>query len=327
MTLFRVLAAALLALLVLGQGACSGGDGGNGGGRLRRLTLEEYFDELEGSSTNLDERTASVADTLATSDDLDELKEAASQYPDILGDFVEDLDAIEAPVEVAAAHQDAIDVGQAFLDLLAGVVDDAQQAETVDELRGVLDSDDVASASTAFTVTCVALQEIADDNAIDVDLGCEDKEKSQSLTLDEYLGRLDELDAAFQAQQDGRGAAYDAAVVGVDETTELQLFRALISGNLLQADEFLMTVEQLSPPPEAQDANLLFVQAFRRFRDVVEGLGNAADEALSLNALEGAFDAGQLSTAAAAVYQACHALESLAVSHSITLDMDCGEPE
>jgi len=170
MTPFRVFAFAVLTVLVLGQGACSGGDGKGGGGGP--LTLEEYFDELEGSSMDLDERTASVADTLATSDDLDELKEAASQYPDILGDFVEDLEALEAPREAAAAHQDAIDAGQAFLDLLEGVVDDAQQAETVDEFGGVLGSDDVAAASTAFTRTCVALQQIADGNAIDVDLGC-----------------------------------------------------------------------------------------------------------------------------------------------------------
>lgn len=312
---------ALLALL-MGAVACTDGDVSGPSGPL---TLAEYFDELEGASGDLDERTASLLETLETSSDVGELKEAASEYPDVLSDFIEDLDALEAPSEAAAAHQDAIDAGQAFLDLLTGVVDEAEEAETEAELLEVFGSDELAVASTAFSDTCVALQTIADDNEIDADLGCEDEERS--LTLGQYLGRLDELDAAFQARQDARGAGYDAAVVGADETTELQLFRDLISGNLLQADEFLMSVEQLIPPPEAQDAHLLFLRAFRRFRDVVEGLGDAADEAVSLTALEGAFDAGQLSSAAAAVYEACQVLESLAVSHSITLNMDCGEPE
>ena len=159
--------AALLGLLLVAA-ACDDGGGGSAGA----LTLEEYFDELEGSSAELDERTASVVETLETSDDLEELREAASQYPDILGDFVEDLEAQEAPGEAADAHQDAIDAGVAFLDLLTGVVDEAEQAETVDDFVAALGSDAVETASDEFTRTCLALQSMADDNRIDVDLGC-----------------------------------------------------------------------------------------------------------------------------------------------------------
>jgi hypothetical protein len=159
-----------LALLALGASAVSCNDGGGGGGG--GLKLEEYFDELEGASTDLDERTASLVETLETSGDLEELKEAASQYPDILGDFIEDLEAQEGPSEAADAHQDAIDAGRTFLDVLSGVVDEAEQAETVDEFVSALASDEVETASDAFTRTCLALQAMADDNEIDVDLGC-----------------------------------------------------------------------------------------------------------------------------------------------------------
>jgi len=161
-----------LALIVLLAGAVACTDGG-GGVRSGPLTLAEYFDELEGSSTDLDERAASLVETLEASDDVEELKEAAGQYPDVLGDFLEDLEALEPPGEAAAAHEDALDAGREFLDLLAGAVDDAEQAETEAELLEVFGNDELVSATTAFSETCVALQTIADDNGIDVDLGCE----------------------------------------------------------------------------------------------------------------------------------------------------------
>ena len=162
----------VLALLALSTGALACADG-DGGGPSGPLTLAEYFDELEGVARDLDERTASLVETLETSDDVGELREAASQYPDILSDFIEDLEALEPPGEAAAAHQDTIDAGEAFLDLLTGAVDDAEQVETEAEFLEVFGSDELLSASTSFSETCVALQTIADGNAIDVDLGCE----------------------------------------------------------------------------------------------------------------------------------------------------------
>jgi uncharacterized phage infection (PIP) family protein YhgE len=159
---------AVFALVALGASAGACGDGGGGS----PTALEEYFNEVEDSAGTLDERTAAVAATLETSDDLDDLKNAAGQYPDILSDFLEDLQALPPANEAAALQQDAIDSGQAFLDLLSDAVDEAEQVETEAEFVAALASDEVENASDEFTRTCLALQALAGDNDIDVDLGC-----------------------------------------------------------------------------------------------------------------------------------------------------------
>ena len=163
------LAVAAVALLVLLAGACD-----DGGGQSGPLTLEDYFQELEGPATVLDGDSNALDGELAAAGTVEEARAVFTQYPGVLQAFLDDLDEIDPPAEAADAHNETLETGAAFLTEFQNAIDSASDATTFEELLAATESEAFVTASDAFTATCLALTEIAADNGITVDLGCEE---------------------------------------------------------------------------------------------------------------------------------------------------------
>jgi|CXWL01.1.fsa_nt_gi hypothetical protein len=163
--IFRTAAAfGLLLGATLMMSACGGGGD--------TLSLDEYFEEVEALDADTSDRADEVGADVADTEDLDKIKDAFDKLPDVFGDFVAGLEDINPPDEVEDAHKDAIDASNDFLDEYDKLLEDLQDAETLDEITSLVDSRAINKANDRLTAACKDLQEIADDNDIRVSLNC-----------------------------------------------------------------------------------------------------------------------------------------------------------
>jgi hypothetical protein len=165
----RLLGFALIALAItLLASACGGGG---------TQSLEDYFRDFEEIEQTAEEASAQLADPfdLPPEATLEERHQAVGAFTtafrDVFGQYREDFEALDPPDEAAAAH-DAYGASlatffAAFEDLLA----DLARATTVEEYNSP-DTQALEAALTKTTADCLALQEIASSNSIDVDLRC-----------------------------------------------------------------------------------------------------------------------------------------------------------
>ena len=92
----------------------------------------------------------------------------------VFQDFIDDLDDLDPPAEVADAHGDLV---AGFADLIGGLedlVDQLAEVESTAEFTELLLGPDsgFASAIGQLAVACLQLQSIANDNDIDANLEC-----------------------------------------------------------------------------------------------------------------------------------------------------------
>lgn len=164
--LFRaIVGVGVLAVMSVGVSACSSGGG--------KLSLEEYFEKLEEIDNKSTEETDALGERLGNTEDVEEIKDAFAEFPAIIDEFLDDLEGLEPPDEAADAHDEAVEAGRAFQDEFDKLLDDLQDAESLDDLFGITENDAFNEADQAFTDACNELQSIADDNGIDVSLDCE----------------------------------------------------------------------------------------------------------------------------------------------------------
>ena len=173
---FPPLVLAVLALLAL-LAACGGG------GDSDPLTLDEYFTRLEALDAEFDRRNDVVAqqfDELFTDDawngeeQIELFQDTFAETTQIIGEFVRDLDEVDPPEEAAAAHAEAVATGKSFLAEMEAATDAI--AEAADE-SAAFDAADAVFTSDAFDrfdATCSALQDIADEHGVAIDLDCEE---------------------------------------------------------------------------------------------------------------------------------------------------------
>lgn len=161
-------------LLALGliAAACGGGGGGE-------LTLEEYFQRLDSSFEDADQRSGALQDEFpAAFQEIEATQDALNGFGEILRDILSELDGLNPPTEVEAAHEELLAAGAAFAGLFQEFTDRVAELDTLsefEELAGEFLAEDAefAAADERFTDACLALQDIADQNNIAVDLACE----------------------------------------------------------------------------------------------------------------------------------------------------------
>lgn len=165
------IAAPLVALGTL-PAAC----GGNGG-----LALQEYFQQIdviiEGAEEQGQEANRDFFEALFDPATTEEGQIAATQdffnsTVPIFGSFVDALDDIDPPGAVEDAHAELVDAGRDLQRLSEDIADQIAAVKSVSELEAVLDAADDTAAEDRFDAACFALQGIADDNGILVNLGC-----------------------------------------------------------------------------------------------------------------------------------------------------------
>ena len=172
---FLTICGVVVLLLVAGLAvACSDGDGGS-------LSLEEYFQQLDEAQNDVDQRFEDAFQLEEPGPDTSEediaafAREVVQAFATILGDAEGTFGDLEAPAEAEDAHDALVlAIGDATT-ALDSVEDDLPDALSLEELETFFSSSDLEAATTAVDEACVALQTIADDNSIDVDLACEEE--------------------------------------------------------------------------------------------------------------------------------------------------------
>lgn len=152
--------------------------------RATAMTLQAYFGELDAIFEQSDVASAAARAELdaglASPADLEaEVAVVDTFLDDLITTFDDAIDGIEGLQAPAAANQSAaafVTAAEQARDLAAGLKTDLAGATTREEVDQLIS--DFNSESDVLVArgddACLALQLIADDNGIDVDLGCQD---------------------------------------------------------------------------------------------------------------------------------------------------------
>lgn len=160
--------------------ACGDDDGGAspGGGS----DLEVYFagldDVFERADNESDDAQTGLDDALQDADGLEEEVAAVQDYLDAtvatFNNATEGIAALDPPAEATGAQADFIEAAEGSRDLAASLKADLAGIETREEADQLVV--DFNEESQPFVEqgdqACLELQQVADDNDVDVDLGC-----------------------------------------------------------------------------------------------------------------------------------------------------------
>jgi hypothetical protein len=138
------------------------------------LTLDEYFARLEEIDVEFNERSETLFNGVSPGDP-EAVREAFEQFPDLVGDFVAELEDLDPPDEARDVHDRAIDAGNDMRTEFESILDEIGDA-SAEELFTAADGGAFSEASDRFSATCVELLGIAEENNVDVTLNCGEDE-------------------------------------------------------------------------------------------------------------------------------------------------------
>jgi hypothetical protein len=169
-SLMAVLAVVAGSLLLA---ACGGGGGGD------ELSLEEYFQQLDGIESNIETGVAALDEqsTGVIGEDVEATQVYVDGYQVVIGQGVEDMKALDPPSEAGDAHDEFVAALSGMLPLWQDLSDQLKETETSEEmltvLMGTQSEESWTTATQRFIDACLDLQGIADENGFDIDLSCE----------------------------------------------------------------------------------------------------------------------------------------------------------
>ena len=144
------------------------------------LTLEQYFAELERIG---DDAEAAVDDIefpdVAADASFEESRDALAQFfgasADIAEDAVDDIRGLNPPEDVEDEHDRYVGALENIPSISSDLEERIRDAETEDEYAEIVGTDDpFEEVGDEITNACEALQQIAEDNEIEVDLQCDE---------------------------------------------------------------------------------------------------------------------------------------------------------
>ena len=151
--------------------ACNSGDGG--------LTIEEYFTELERIIDDAEQRS----DALPTPDltngsfetSRDQLANLYDEYAVIAEDVVDELGDLDAPDGVSGEHERFTEALRELPPVSYNYANGIRDAETESDFETAFnDTSEGEAVGERVNTACNALQTIADDSDIGVDLQCDE---------------------------------------------------------------------------------------------------------------------------------------------------------
>jgi hypothetical protein len=156
------------ALLAITANACGGG-----------LSLEDYFAKMDDLSSSYDQQNqdlqqqveADLAKAGSNEEALALFKDYLEKSLAAVNDQLSKIEAIDPPDEAEEAHRGLIEAGKGIRDALAGVVNRFDEFQNVEEIGQVFTTD-LAAVGQRGDEACNALQDVADEHDIAVDLGC-----------------------------------------------------------------------------------------------------------------------------------------------------------
>ena len=166
--------AGLLALslaLTLAAAACGDGNGGPS-------ALNAYFEALERASNDAEARLAALpTPSIAAGPSFETARDSFAQYYDDYATATEDVitefDALAPPDEAADEHRRFIDTLRDLTAVTYTYASRIRDATSEQEFQDAfLDTDEGEAAGQRVTEACNALQALADERAVEVDLDC-----------------------------------------------------------------------------------------------------------------------------------------------------------
>jgi hypothetical protein len=139
------------------------------------LSLEEYVERMQTTTDELEamgEQFAAVVEAAVDLEtgavvDVDALQGLLDDTAAALEGYFEELESLEAPSEVADAHDAFVTVAKQRVEQWVSAADRASEIESLDELvAATLKTPD-------FTGTCMALEQAVDDNGLRLDMDCD----------------------------------------------------------------------------------------------------------------------------------------------------------
>lgn len=174
----RRLTSLFIAALPLGLvivGAC--------GDSADTLTLEEYFERLdavlEAGDAELETVNAQYVETRDAAQTDEELHDAFRNFfagtEEVFQQGISGLESIEPPPTVKEAHDEYIAIEVEALDFFSANIEPAESTSSADDFLGILEELRGPAAEEIIARKaegCLALQAIADDSGITMDLEC-----------------------------------------------------------------------------------------------------------------------------------------------------------
>ncbi len=169
----------IVSLALAGAAVACGGGG--------TLSLGEYFERLDEIRDDVSERSDRLnrdfrdeVDAAATDDEeLRTIRDFYSEFASLMIGAVDALGALRPPQEAESLHNDFVDVQSDGLALLTDLVDELSDAESPSDAEERFDEmfeGALGEISRREDEVCFALQRLADDKDIGVDLECGDGE-------------------------------------------------------------------------------------------------------------------------------------------------------
>ena len=331
----RLLIAAGAVGLLLAFGMVAGGCKNGGGGAL---TLEEYFQQLDELDNDLNEQSdalfAPLEDVQDPGEAVEQLRDIFPQQAGLFQDFRGGLADLDPPGEVEDLHNEALEAFDGVIAAVDGLVGQLDSVESFDDLDALFAESEFSAADERLTQVCLDLEQMAADNNITVDFNCGDESDGTdgvdgtptSEGPDGDTGALEDyfqqLDAAENELRGGQGSV-DESFAAIDDSTPPDEVIAAFEEAKAVIDDFVAGMQDIDPPPEAAAAHEETIAAFQVVSgiisdaiDVVEGGGTAQEAAALLSSP----DATEADTALDAT---CNALQSLADSNGIAVDLSC----
>jgi len=315
-----VVAAGLVFLLAVGAGACTDGGGG-------ALTLEEFFQRVEELDADFEAGNAEIEAELGELSD----EEALDQGPDLLGrlaelvgEFVDELAALDPPEEATDLLEEAVSAGRNVADTFDGLVAELEGAQSLDDLFSFFEDPDFMAARGRFSQVCSDLEQLAADNGITIELNCEDEEGGDGTgggALEAYFGELDTLENAFRVASDQA----DADLAALDATATPGDVAAIFEDVVAAIDTLVAGLEGLDPPEEVAEAHAESVAGFQFVSTALsDAIANVGDYA-TVEEFFAIFDDPEFVSADQSLDGVCRALQSIADGNGIVVDLGCPE--
>ena len=152
--------------------ACGGGDG-------EELSLDEYFQQLDGIEEGIKTGTAALDEASAgvIGEDVEATRVYVDGYQGIVGEGIDNMKELDPPSEVGDAHDEFVAALSGMLPVwedLSERLADLESPSGVQELLVEAGAEPAwQEAAQRFADACLDLQGIADEKGIDVELDCE----------------------------------------------------------------------------------------------------------------------------------------------------------
>jgi len=174
----RSLRSFLAAKLVLGVSVLAVACGGGGG-----LSLEEYFQQADEIFADRDDQAQALQEEAFPEDASEEeiaghLRESFQGLAQIAADFGTALQGVRPPAEAEDAHNGLVAAVEPIPALFESIATDVPETLSLEESEQYdpFPGGEGTEPLIALDQACAALQQVADDNDIDVDLECGQEE-------------------------------------------------------------------------------------------------------------------------------------------------------